>query len=255
MNLSDPTHATGKPVASSAAKLQIGIVLASFAAAVTLMATAKPAAPARGTAPTTPGAVAKPFNMLAFVDERIGTQEDKKDVRCWSSFNKLQMFITQCEISEEAKSVRIDEHMRLIQSIWQEAQQRLPGSGDIPASAVEAVLDRRFPHVSRNDTAQFGLKSGSGVLQRLSGDDLKDYGDTIEPWRLLQTWAARRVDARGVLVITPTFEEKSLHVLYRFFRAYDLVVLQQAREAAHKKKLTLIDEKSMAEAFQSEGSR
>ena len=55
----------------------------------------------------------------AYLDGRVGVQENQKNVRCWSSFNKLQeMFITNCEISEEAKSERIEKHMRLIRSIW-----------------------------------------------------------------------------------------------------------------------------------------
>jgi len=54
----------------------------------------------------------------AYLDGRVGVQENQKNVCCWNSFNKIQMFITNCEISEEAKSERIEKHMHLIRSIW-----------------------------------------------------------------------------------------------------------------------------------------
>ncbi len=237
------------------ARFQVAVLVGSFAVAVGLVATAKPAAaPGENASALQPNAP-KPFDMLAFAQERISTQEDKKDVRCWSSFNKLQMFLTQCEFTEDVKAVRVEEHLRLLQSIWQEAQQRAPAGGYIPAEAVEAVLNRRFPQVSRDDTVQFGLKSGGSALSRLTGDDLRDYGDTIEPWRLIQAWAMRSLDPKGKLGITPQFDEKALHVLYRFLRAYDLVVLQAARDIAHEKRLSVIDATSISAAFRSGGVR
>jgi len=69
------------------------------------------------------------FDMLNFLDEKVGVQEDQKDVRCWSSFNKLQMFITNCEIDEGAKAARISEHMRLIQALYESSARQVGDGG------------------------------------------------------------------------------------------------------------------------------
>ena len=186
--------------------------------------------------------------MLAYLDDRVGLQETRKDVRCWSSFNKLQMFITNCEISEAAKSERIEQHMRLIGSLHAEASQRAPGKTLIPADAVTAELHARFPQV---DTAEgTGFRLGDETPTLVVAEALKDYTDTIEPWRLLQTWASRQIDERGKWKLDAQFDKEALTVLYEFFRAYDLALLRKAREHAMKRKLSHIDAEAVAAAFE-----
>ena len=195
----------------------------------------------------TPEPVRPAYEMLAYLDGRVGLQENQKDVRCWSSFNKLQMFITNCEISEEAKSERIEQHMRLIQSPCDESAKRAPGKRLIPATAVAAVLRLRFPQVDTALGTQFNMGSETPTL--VVADALKDYSDTIEPWRLLQTWASRQVDNQGKWKPKVEFDEGALKELYEFFRAYDLALLRKAREHAMERKLGHIDAAAVAAAF------
>ena len=229
---------SSKPTTATSRLPQIIIVVVAAIAAVAiarrgLEATSEPAKPA--------------YAMLAYLDGRVGLQENQKDVRCWSSFNKLQMFITNCEISEEAKSERIEQHMRLIQSLFDESAKRAPGKRLIPAAAVAAVLRLRFPQVDTALGTQFNMGSGTPTL--VVADALKDYSDTIEPWRLLQTWASRQVDSRGKWKPKTEFDEGALKELYEFFRAYDLALLRKARENAIERKLGHIDADAVAAAF------
>ena len=58
-----------------------------------------------------------------------------------------------------------------------------------------------------------------------------------------------RVFEKGTLEVSPQFGEQALQELYRFFRSYDLALLQQARRIAIDKKLSSIDKASMTASF------
>ena len=217
---------------------QIIVILVAVMAALTIV---------RRAPDTTSQSPGPPYEMLTYLDDRVGVQENQKDVRCWSSFNKLQMFITNCEISEEAKSERIEQHMRLIESLYNEASQRVPEKELITATIIDEILRVRFPQVDTAEGTQFNLGDGSSTL--VVAEALKDYSDTIEPWRLLQTWASHQVDNTGKWKRDTQFGEGALKELYEFFRAYDLALLRKAREHAMERKLGHIDAEAVAAAF------
>jgi len=100
---------------------------------------------------------------------------------------------------------------------------------------------------------QFSLGADDRPLV-IDSEALRDYSDTIEPWRLLQTWATTHLDEEARLRISPQFSQGALQVLYRFFRAYDLAMLQQSRRFAHEKKLSHIDADSVVAAFREAGA-
>jgi hypothetical protein len=227
------------PSANSSNRLpQIIVILVAVMAALTIV---------RRAPDTTSQSPGPPYEMLTYLDDRVGVQENQKDVRCWSSFNKLQMFITNCEISEEAKSERIEQHMRLIESLYIEASQRVPEKELITATTIDEILRVRFPQVDTAEGTQFNLGDGSSTL--VVAEALKDYSDTIEPWRLLQTWASHQVDNKGKWKRDTQFGEGALKELYEFFRAYDLALLRKAREHAMERKLGHIDAEAVAAAF------
>jgi len=217
---------------------QIIVILVAVMAALTIV---------RRAPDTTSQSPGPPYEMLTYLDDRVGVQENQKDVRCWSSFNKLQMFITNCEISEEAKSERIEQHMRLIESLYNEASQRVPEKELITATTIDEILRVRFPQVDTTEGTQFNLGDGSSTL--VVAEAIKDYSDTIEPWRLLQTWASHQVDNEGKWKRDTQFGEGALKELYEFFRTYDLALLRKAREHAMERKLGHIDAEAVAAAF------
>jgi len=217
---------------------QIIVILVAVMAALTIV---------RRAPDTTSQSPGPPYEMLTYLDDRVGVQENQKDVRCWSSFNKLQMFITNCEISEEAKSERIEQHMLLIESLYNEASQRVPEKELITATTIDEILRVRFPQVDTTEGTQFNLGDGSSTL--VVAEAIKDYSDTIEPWRLLQTWASHQVDNEGKWKRDTQFGEGALKELYEFFRTYDLALLRKAREHAMERKLGHIDAEAVAAAF------
>jgi hypothetical protein len=227
---SAPTHAHFK--------WQAATVAVALVAAITIVRSASP--------PPPPPAE---YEMLAYLDERVGQKENRKDVRCWSSFNKLGMFITGCEIDEPAKSERIEQHMKLIQSLWETARAKSTGADIIPAAVVSGVLKERFPHAADVDGVSFQFGGGAPTL--VMADELRDYDDTIEPWRLLQTWASRNLDERGRFAPTPVFGVEALKVMYNFLKSYDLAVQREARRVAMERREAGIGAEAMAAAFES----
>ena len=223
-------------------RLPHGIVLALSAVAAVVIARSGPA-PAPEPAEPKPA----PYQILAYLDNRVGVQENQKDVRCWSSCNKFLMFATNSEISQEAKTARIQQHMGLIQSLYDATAQRVPGNKLIPAAAVKAELGERFP---RKDTAEgTHFTFGGSSLLMVDSEVLKDYSDTIEPWRLLQTWASHQIDAQGAWQLEAQFDVEALKELYEFFKRFDLTMLRQARDNAMERKLNHIDAQAIKAAF------
>jgi len=193
------------------------------------------------------------FDMLAYLDQQVAVQEDAKDVRCWSSFCKLQMFITGATIDEDAAAVRVEKHMELIESIWDEARRGEPDALFVGEESVSTVLARRFPHRYEETKGASFLFSGDDRTILIDAASLQDYSDTIEPWRLLQAWASRQTDASGRLTKTPPFNESALKQMYEFLRKYDLAILKHARLIAEKNKKSGVDASSMEEGFTLEG--
>lgn len=189
------------------------------------------------------------FDMLSYLDSRVAAQEDVKDVRCWSSFCKLQMFLIGAPIDDEAVGVRIEKHMELIESIWEDVGSAKPDQRVIGPDDVSTVLVRRFPY--QYDALTGAMFELEGVAEPIyvGSEAIKDYSDTIEPWRLLQTWASQHTNASGGLTLSPPLDKEALHFLSNFLRIYDLTILKHARAIAEEKKLAAVDASSMSEAF------
>ena len=192
----------------------------------------------------------EPPGMLEFLDDKISCQENEKDVRCWSSVNKIQMFLAGAEISHEAISTRIENYMQMIDSVWEDSKSVGTENGEIPTVSLLTVLTKRYPHEINERTNEIKFKfadQSEPVL--VVADALQDYGDTIEPWRLLQTWASRKTDRQGQLNIKPVFSNDALQEFYDFLKVYDIALLKHACRIANDRKLAEVDAESMNMAF------
>ncbi len=189
------------------------------------------------------------FDMLGYVDSRVAQQENVKDVRCWSSFCKLQMFLTGARIEEEAIGVRIEKHRDLIESIWRSAASGARRQGVIGREEVVSLLRERFPSQPDPERGVAYRLQGGVELIRIDADAVQDYSDTIEPWRLLQSWASRHTDAEGKFNLAHVFDEQALNALADFLKTYDLAILQHARRIAADEKKARIDAVAMSRAF------
>ena len=138
--------------------------------------------------------------------------------------------------------------MRLIQALYESSAPQAGDEGYINADAVKAALEDRFPQ--GNEVEEKGVHLGGRFPTLVGVEELRDYSDTIEPWRLLQTWASRQLDAQGMWRLERQFDESALGALYDFFRLYDLAMLRRARDHAFDRKLTKIDAEAIAAAFQ-----
>ena len=189
------------------------------------------------------------FDMLAYIDGRIARQEDEKDVRCWSSVSKLQMFLADAPIAPTARAIRIEGHRQLIQSLWHEAQARSDGDNLIDGETVAEIIARRFPmERDPTGTVRCSLDSPPGVLF-VGPADYKDYNDTIEPWRLLQSWTLQHTDDSGRVTLDPPFSQEALDEIKEFLLVYDIMVMRYAKHLARERRRQTIDDDAMKEAF------
>ena len=93
------------------------------------------------------------------------------------------------------------------------------------------------------------IHHGKTLQSEVQTGSIIDYSDTIEAWRLLQTWAARRTDESGQMTLAPPFSEKALTAFHDFLLVYDIAVLRHARAIASERKLPKVDAESMNLAF------
>ncbi len=191
------------------------------------------------------------YEMLDYLDQKIACQEDVKDVRCWSSVSKFQMFAAGASIEHEALGVRIEEYDKFIDSIWTEASNEK--TDQISKSRLLEVLMKRFPHEIDSETKAVSFKFPNQQGSIMVLDDLiVDYSDTIEAWRLLQSWAARRTDRTGQLIVEPVFSQPAIDAFRDFLVAFDIALLRKAAEIANSRKLSIVDAASMKLAFNGE---
>jgi len=189
--------------------------------------------------------------MLSYLDGQVAVQENSKDVRCWSSVCKIQMFLSGVPIEQEAIGVRVERHVELIHSVWEEAA-RLSKGATISKETLASILESRFPHQVENESKFIFNFSGQVDPIEVQTGSIIDYSDTIEGWRLLQTWATRRTDESGHMTLTPTFSEPALNAFHDFLLVYDIALLRHARAIASERKLPKVDAESMNLAFSAE---
>ena len=78
---------------------------------------------------------------------------------------------------------------------------------------MKAALEDRFPQGNEVEERSSFRRPLSDVG---GGGGIAGLFNTIEPWRLLQTWASRQLDAQGMWRLERQFDESALGALYDF---------------------------------------
>ena len=195
------------------------------------------------------------YDMLDHIDKAIHDQENDKDVRCWSSVNKIQMFLTNMPIESEAIGQRVESYVEMINSVWVESSERerslYNAASVISKSTLVGVLQSRFPHSldPKTSETEFSFGSDNGLSLTIDEEAVEDYSDTIEGWRLLQSWAQRNTDEKGDLTISPTFSKEAVMAFRDFLVVYDIALLKNAKKVAMADKVPKVDVATMKKAF------
>lgn len=191
--------------------------------------------------------------MLGFIESQIANQEDVKDVRCWSSVNKIQTFLSGLPVDLEANGRRVELYVEMIDDVWVECC-RVADGNQIEKSALTAVLKSRFPEnvtESEGDTKfDFGGRLATvAVLE----EAIEDYSDTIESWRLLQSWSLRKAsqnaEPKGLKNADSMFSQDALKQFRDFLVVFDIALLKSAKDVAMERKRGSVDGETMNIAF------
>jgi len=186
--------------------------------------------------------------MLQTIEGEIAKQEDIKDVRCWSSVNKIQTFISGMPVELEANGQRVERYVELIEEVWQASSESKVGP-EIESDVLVSVLKSKFPaNVTVAEEVAFEFGSEFGSLKDLN-DSMKDYRDTIESWRLLQSWALRKASQESSSENETPFSSMSILQFREFLVAFDLGLLKACKSVAMERKLGSIDSKTVDIAF------
>ena len=246
---------------SSGKKNQMGILIAALLIAAGIIGSGLNFG-LTGDSPDSEGPVARDMGlsaarnhaqtMLTFIDQQIAVQENEKDVRCWSSVNKIQTFISGLPVDTEAIGQRVECYIGMLDQVWDEC---VSGNQEQPVTVdqFKRFLDDRFPEMARQVNAVLNPLENNGFdLNLLSSGEqcnaIIDYSDTIESWRLLQSWLLRKVDLPTTEVSAP-FSDEALLELKRFLVVYDINLLKRARAVAMERKLARVNVEVMKEAF------
>lgn len=193
-------------------------------------------------------AVSPAEKMLEAIESQIADQEDVKDVRCWSSVNKIQTFLSGLPVELESNGRRVERYVGLIEDVWREAAENAKGN-EIGSEALYNVFESRFPeNVSMVDgKVKFDFGGQLASISILE-EAVQDYSDTIESWRLLQSWALRKATQGGNEPVA-AFSQDSLDQFRDFLVVFDIALLKSAKDVAMERKFASIDVKTMDLAF------
>lgn len=188
--------------------------------------------------------------MLGLVEAHIADQEDVKDVRCWSSVNKIQTFLSGLPVELEANSQRVERYVMMIEEIWIESK-ALTTDDEIDADVLISVLKSRFPEnvtvTEGKPKFDFGRELAS---LEIIEDAIQDYSDTIESWRLLQSWALRKASQPSpVENDVRAFKAEALEQFRDFLVVFDVGLLKASKEVAMDRKFSSIDAATIDIAF------
>ena len=155
------------------------------------------------------------------------------------------MFAAGAPIEHDALAVRIESYNDLLDSIWGEAAEQT--ADEISAQRLVQVLKGTFPG-SGDEWDKFAfLKSDEQEL--VMNDLVTDYSDTIESWRIIQSWVARKVDRNGTVNISPPFSQSALDEFQKFLIKFDIALLRHAKDVAEQNRKSVVDAESMRLAF------
>ena len=231
----------------SAFAMQAGLVIVAVLVAGGIVLTDKTGAP---DPPVEEEQQKAGFDMLAYMDQKVGSRESKLDVRCWSSMSDLQQFITQCKISPEAKGARTRLHAEHLEKIWREAAAAQRSGEYINAQTLLVILNKHYESRRTDNGVKFDFNQDAlARLQMFNAQAEDDYEKTIETWRLLQHWATGHIDPRGRFTLKPQFDQEALELLYSFLRSFDLAILRKTGEIAKADRLSEITDQSVVKAF------
>jgi hypothetical protein len=193
------------------------------------------------------------MKMLAYIESKIADQEDVKDVRCWSSVNKIQTFLSGLPVELEANSRRIELYVAMIEDVWLECCEATAAES-IEQTTLIDVLKTRFPEnvKEENGNAKYDFGGRLATIEILE-EAIEDYSDTIESWRLLQSWALRKAsqindgnDAQSAAMFSPD----SLRQFRDFLVVFDIALLKSAKDVAMERKRGAVDAETMTIAFE-----
>ena len=233
--------------------VQIALLLAALivGGAIVLWPGETPAEPANNPEDSQVLPETSATKMLAYVESKIAKQEDVKDVRCWSSVNKIQTFLSGMPIELEAIGQRVERYVELIEDVWISSGKNAAGS-EIQESELMSALNGQFANRISDENGKITLDADEGFapIEGLE-DSVRDYSDTIESWRLLQSWALRKASAgpSGEGGTEKAFSEPSLTKFRDFLVVFDIALLQSAKEVAMERKQGSVDVESMNIAF------
>lgn len=158
-------------------------------------------------------------------------------------------------IEPEAFGQRVECYNELIGSIHEQCKQAIQEepsthtSTKISRTALVTVLQSSNSYSIDPETQVIRFDFGGPDFVSPISDELKDYNDTIEGWRLLSSWANRHSNGSGEIVLDFPFSVEALETLKDFLIAFDIALLKRAKTVAMEDKRPEVDSATMKKAF------
>jgi hypothetical protein len=141
--------------------------------------------------PTKPDPQSLP-EMLARLDAKAAELEDSVDVKCWTSLGQLETFVAGAEFTPQATHAKSEALVGYLDQVWRAAERAAAVSGPVTGEAFDAASARFFP-IQREGFTEVRVSLGERIVV-IPHQDVRDYGATVEPLRLLRTTAQRVAD-------------------------------------------------------------
>ena len=126
-------------------------------------------------------------HTIELLNHEAVTLEDRKDVKCWTSFKLLETFIAGCQLNPETTHLKTEVVLNYLDQVWAQAD-RVSHHPSIDGDTFTRIARQVVPWES--DLLEYRVNLAQRVL-RVQYRDVENYRSTVEPIRILQSLASR----------------------------------------------------------------
>jgi hypothetical protein len=122
------------------------------------------------------------------LDAQAADLEDKKDVKCWTSFKLLETFIAGCQLAPETTHLKTEVVLNYLDQIWARADRATIDRATIDGETFKHTVQQSVPWET-DLLLVYRVKFPERVVP-IRYQDVENYLSTVEPIRLLRSLAS-----------------------------------------------------------------
>ena len=166
-------------------------------------------------------------DFLAELNQQASQLEESRDVKCWTSFKRLETFIAGCQLSPESTHLKTEVVQNYFDQIWAEADRSTTKDSIIDAAPFTRTV-RRFVPWETDSVLEYRVTFPDREIV-VKFQDVENFRSTVEPIRLLQSLTTKLHDNKEQRKV---FSPTAIHSATEFIALLSTIVLRESYAVA-----------------------